>query len=67
MADKEISDITAIFLDGKRIDAAIRKAAREALLAHKREGLPVPMWKDGKTIWVPPEEIEVPEEEPDPT
>ena len=67
MADKEPPDITAIFLDGKRIDAAIRKGARQALLAHKREGLPVPMWKDGKTVWVPPEEIEIPEEEPDPT
>jgi hypothetical protein len=51
-------DIKAIFLDGSKIDAAIRKAAKNAILAHKREGLPVPIWKDGKTVWVPAEELE---------
>jgi hypothetical protein len=51
-------DIKAIFLDGSEIDAAIRKAAKNAIQAHKREGLPVPIWKDGKTVWVPAEELE---------
>ncbi len=51
-------DIEAIFLDGSAIDAAIRKAAKNAILAHKREGRPVPIWKDGKTVWVPAEELE---------
>jgi hypothetical protein len=51
-------DIEAIFREGTQIDAAIRKAAKNAILAHKREGLPVPIWKDGKTVWVPAEELE---------
>jgi len=55
-------NITEIFLKGSPIDEAIRKAAREAILAHKREGLPVPVWKDGKTVWIPPEEIEIEDE-----
>jgi virulence-associated protein VagC len=58
-------DINAIFREGSLIDKAIRKAARLAWLAHKREGLPIPIWKDGKTVWIPPEEIEVPDDEPD--
>lgn len=41
MADNTPKDIEALFLDGTAIDAAIRKAAREAILAHRREGLPV--------------------------
>ena len=56
-------DIHAIFREGTQIDAAIRKAARLAWLAHKREGLPIPIWKDGKTVWIPPEEIEIPDDE----
>ena len=58
-------DIHAIFREGTEIDKAIRKAARLAWLAHKREGLPIPIWKDGKTVWIPPEEIEVPDDEPE--
>ena len=59
------SPITEIFLDRSRIEAALRRAARDALLAHKRGGLPVPMWVDGRTVLVPPEEIEIPEETPE--
>jgi hypothetical protein len=58
-------DVTAIFREGSQIDAAIRKAARIAWLAHKREGVPIPVWKDGKTVWIPPEEIEIPDDEPE--
>jgi hypothetical protein len=59
-------DVTAIFREGSQIDAAIRKAARIAWLAHKREGVPIPVWQEGKTVWIPPEEIEIPDDEPGP-
>ena len=65
MPNEPPKDVNAIFHEGSQIDAAIRKAARIALLAHKREGLPIPIWKDGKTVWIPPEEIEIPDEEPE--
>lgn len=61
-ADKS-KEITRLFMDGSRIDEAVRRGARNALLEHKREGLPVPMWIDGKTVWVPPEDIEIPGDE----
>jgi hypothetical protein len=62
MPDEPPKDIAAIMREGTQVDAAIRKAARNALLAHKREGRPVPLWRDGKTVWIPPEEIEIPED-----
>jgi hypothetical protein len=63
MPEETSKDISAIFQEGTKIDAAIRRAARGALLAHKREGLPVPAWKDGQVVWIPPDEIVVPGEE----
>ncbi len=52
-----------MFRDGKEIDAALERAGRQALLLHKRAGQPVVVWRDGQVVWVPPEEIEVNEDE----
>lgn len=41
----------------------MRRAVREALLFHKRIGNPVAVWRDGKVVWIPPEEIPVDGEE----
>ena len=57
-------DINAIFRDGSQIDAAVRKATRLAWLAHKREGLPIAVWKDGQTVWIPAAEIEISDDDP---
>jgi hypothetical protein len=43
----------------------MRQAVREAVLMHKRLGNPVADWRDGKVVWVQPEDIVLPEEEPD--
>ena len=37
--------------------AALRMAARAAVLAHKRDGQPVAVWEKCKVVWLPPEEI----------
>jgi len=42
------------------IEVALRRAIRHALLMHKRAGNPVAGWKDGKVVWIPAEEIEIP-------
>jgi hypothetical protein len=47
---------------GYPIDNAMRRAAREALLQHKREGRPAVIWRDGKVVWIQPEDIVVPDE-----
>ena len=51
-------DISAIMADGKLVEAALRKGVRAALLRHCQAGKPVVEWRDGKTVWVGPEELE---------
>lgn len=45
--------------DLPRILDAITLAVREALVQHKRAGNPVAIWRDGKVVWLPPEDIPV--------
>lgn len=40
----------------------MQEAVRKALLVHKRLGNPIAVWRDGRVVLVPPEEIDVPEE-----
>ena len=42
---------------------ALRLAARQALLEHKRDGDPVVVWEDGEVRWIPADEILIPEVE----
>ena len=45
----------------RRLEQALRRAVRAALLAHKRAGNPVASWEDGHVVLLPPEAIEVDE------
>lgn len=58
-------DIDAVFEDGEAIDKAVKEAAREARRFHKAMGHSIPDWRDGKVVWIPPEEIVVDPEEED--
>ena len=60
MAAERKHSVAELLEDTDRIEAALRRAAREAALAHKREGLPLVIWEDGEVVLVPPDEIEVP-------
>ncbi len=57
-------DIAKIFAEGVEIDAALKRAVREALLTHKRAGNPIAQWRNGRVVWIPPEDIVVDEPEP---
>jgi hypothetical protein len=48
-------------VQGEPMVAALRRAARSALLEHKRAGNPVASWKDGRVVIIPAEEIQVEE------
>ncbi|MDQ5845671.1 MAG: hypothetical protein M3539_10310 [Acidobacteriota bacterium] len=39
------------------IEKILRRAVNHALLTHKRLGNSIAIWKDGKVVIVPPEEI----------
>ena len=47
----------SIFEDTREVTRRFAVAVREALLDHKRAGNPVAIWRDGKVVIVPPDEI----------
>lgn len=44
-----------------KAERALKEAVAEALAEHKRQGNPIVVWRDGKVVRIPPEEIIVPE------
>jgi len=57
MEDLNKQEIDDIFREGTLIDKALREGVRKALLRHKEAGNPVVVWRDGKIVWLKPEEI----------
>ena len=45
--------------DVNLIQEALTRAVRDALLRHKQAGNPVAEWRDGRVVWVAPEDIPV--------
>ena len=58
MMNQEPKDIDKIFRDGTLIDEAMNLAVRDAVQLHKEKGLPMVVWRDGKILWISPEEAE---------
>ncbi len=54
--DKEIN-IPEILKDRPRVQKALRDAVQKAIHFHKLMGRPIIVWKDGKVVEIPPEEI----------
>ncbi len=54
-------DIGQLFESRTEIMHALRAAARDAAIEHKRLGIPLVIWRDGRTVLVPPEEIVIDE------
>ena len=48
--DERLADLPGIL-------EALDRAVREALALHKRAGNPVAVWRDGKVVWIAPEDI----------
>ena len=46
-----------MFEEGTPIDRALERAAEEALKFQQRIGETVPVWVDGRTVWMNPNEI----------
>jgi hypothetical protein len=57
---RQMRAIGEIFDDGISVAKALRKATREALLLHKRAGVPLPIWRNGRTVFIQPGEIRLP-------
>ena len=52
--------------DGEAIDRAIVRAHREVVLRHRKLGLPLVIWRDGRVVEVPADTFELPpDDEPE--
>ena len=51
-------DIGDVFREGTPIDRALEAATRAAIVRHKQSGQPMPVWRDGKIVLIPVEELE---------
>ena len=51
-------DVQRVFIEeGELIDRALEQGVRDAVLRHKRDGLPMAIYRDGKTVWLKPEDL----------
>jgi len=46
-----------VVTDRRVVDEALKRGVRDAMLRHKRDGLPVVVERDGKIEWVKPEDL----------
>ncbi len=42
-----------------RAEEALRKAVAEAIAEHRRNGVPIAIWRNGKVVRIPSDQIEV--------
>jgi hypothetical protein len=60
--DAQIDIIADAFARGTPIDEAVNEAARDAVRLHRKSGLPMASWEDGKVVWVSPFDVDLPED-----
>ena len=46
-------EVTRRICDTNGVQAALKKAARQAMLEHVREGQPIVVWRDGRIVIEP--------------
>ena len=56
------TDVAILIRDNDALKTALALAAYDTLREHKLLGFPIVVWRDGKVVWVPPEEIVLPEQ-----
>jgi hypothetical protein len=48
-----------LFENAEKIEKILEFAVRQAVIAHRRAGNSIAVWKDGKAVLIAPDEIEV--------
>ncbi|MGO8671048.1 MAG: hypothetical protein ACLQVD_06765 [Capsulimonadaceae bacterium] len=67
MRDGPISDtrvresVPGLTYDTSVMLGRVTAAVRSAILEHKRAGNPISTWRDGKVVWIPADELELPD------
>ncbi|MDY6804938.1 MAG: hypothetical protein SXA11_14180 [Cyanobacteriota bacterium] len=57
--EPENHKILAAFKERDKITQALTKAVNNAVLQHKQNRNPIATWREGKVVWIPPEEIAI--------
>lgn len=52
-----VDEISKIFNDEHTVTNAIQAGINAALLKHKQLGQPICVWREGKVVWIAPEDI----------
>ncbi len=55
--EKNNDKVIEAFSNPENITKALIQGVREALLKHKQAGNSVVIWRDGKAVWLEPDEI----------
>lgn len=56
-------DPAEVLRDGVAIDRAIVRAHRDVVLRHRKLGLPLVIWRDGKVVEVSADSIDLPSDD----
>jgi hypothetical protein len=56
-------DPAEVLRDGEAIDRAIVRAQRDVVLRHRKLGLPLVIWRDGKVVEVSADSIDLPSDD----
>jgi len=59
LKEKHKDKISEAFSNPDIITKALAQGVKEALIQHKRSGNPIVVWRDGKVVWLKPEEIPI--------
>ena len=59
MAQPDDSTMPDGRFEPEALEATAQRTVEDALLAHKRAGVQIVVWKDGKVVIVPPDQIPV--------
>jgi hypothetical protein len=58
-ADPKVKNVREKFADTAAVMAAVDDSMRNVRILHKRMGVGLVGWKDGKMVEIPPEEIQI--------
>ncbi|MBF0558514.1 MAG: hypothetical protein HQL08_07010 [Nitrospirae bacterium] len=57
VTEKHRDKITEAFANPATITEALAQGVRDALIKHKQAGNSIVVWRDGKAVWIKPEDI----------
>ena len=57
MENNQEDNIEKVLYDTDRLTKILQAGIKDALLKHKQANNPICEWRNGKVVWIPPEEI----------